>query len=301
MSADLRERRVLVTGAGRGLGRAHATAIAAEGAAVVVNDTGAQLDGTGTAREPADAVVAEITAAGGRAYANYDDVASHSGATAAVAFTEEVLGGLDAVVNSAGMLRDRTFAKMPLEDFDAVVRVHLGAAVYTTHAAWDALARSGSGRVVVTSSASGLYGQFGQANYASAKMGLIGLVNALKQEGAKQDILVNAIAPVARTRMTIPLLPEDVAAGIDPELVSPVVAHLVSKSCVDTGMVLEVGGGLVSVVRVVESEPVLAGGSAAEAAAAIDALRGAPLGSPYPSSAAALERILTPAGRAAVR
>ena len=289
MDAELRGRRVLVTGAGRGLGRAHALAMAAAGAAVVVNDTGAELDGTGGSPEPADEVVAAITGAGGVAYASHHDVATHDGAAAAVAFAEEALGGLDAVVNSAGVLRDRTFAKMALDDFDAVVRVHLGAAAYTTHAAWPALARSGSGRVVVTSSASGLYGQFGQANYAAAKMGLVGLVNVLKQEGARHGVLVNAIAPVAATRMTVPLLPADVTARIAPELVSPVVVHLVSESCVDTGLVLEVGGGLVAAVRVVESDAVPVGPSAAEA---IQAVRDAPPGRPYPSSAAALERVL---------
>lgn len=287
MDAELRGRRVLVTGAGRGLGRAHALALAAGGASVVVNDTGAELDGTGGSAEPADAVAAEIVAAGGTAFASHHDVATHDGAAAAVTFAEEVLGGLDAVVNSAGVLRDRTFAKMTLHDFDAV-RVHLGAAAYTTHAAWPALARSGSGRVVLTSSASGLYGQFGQANYAAAKMGLVGLLNVLKQEGARHGVLVNAIAPVAATRMTIPLLPKDVAARIAPELVSPVVAHLVSASCVDTGLVLEVGGGLVAAVRVVESAAVPVGSAVAEAIAAV---RDAP-GVSYPSSAAALERVL---------
>jgi NAD(P)-dependent dehydrogenase (short-subunit alcohol dehydrogenase family) len=298
MVAELQGRRVLVTGAGRGLGRAHALAMAEEGAAVVVNDTGAELDGTGSSRAPADAVVAAITASGGLAFASHHDVATHDGAAEAVAYAEEVLGGLDAVVNSAGMLRDRTFAKMSLDDFDAVVRVHLGAAVYTTHAAWPALARSGSGRVVVTSSASGLYGQFGQANYAAAKMGLVGLVNVLKQEGARHGVLVNAIAPVAATRMTIPLLPAEVTAGIAPELVSPVVVHLVSASCVDTGLVLEVGGGVVAAVRVVESEPVPLGDSAG---AAIAALRDAQPGTPFPSSSAAVERVLAAGSRATVR
>jgi NAD(P)-dependent dehydrogenase (short-subunit alcohol dehydrogenase family) len=289
MGAERRRRRVLLTGAGRGLGRAHALAVAAGGAAVVVNDTGAALDGTGTSAEPADAVVAEIVAVGGTAFASHHDVATHDGAAEAVAFAEDVLGGLDAVVNSAGVLRDKTFAKMTLDDFDAVVRVHLGAAAYTTHAAWPALARSGAGRVVLTSSASGLYGQFGQANYAAAKMGLVGLLNVLKQEGARHGVLVNAIAPVAATRMTMPLLPAEVAVKVAPELVSPVVAYLVSESCMDTGLVLEVGGGLVAAVRVVESEAVPLGFSAEKA---IAQARDAAPGVPYPSSAAALERIL---------
>jgi NAD(P)-dependent dehydrogenase (short-subunit alcohol dehydrogenase family) len=295
MDAELGGRRVLVTGAGRGLGRAHALALAAAGAAVVVNDTGAGLDGTGPSPEPADKVTAEITAAGGTAFASHDDVSTHDGAAAAVAFAEDALGGLDAVVNSAGILRDRTFARLPLGDFDEVVRVHLGAAAYTTQAAWAALGRSGTGRVVVTTSASGLYGQFGQANYAAAKMGLLGLVNVLKQEGARYGIGVNAIAPVAATRMTIPLLPPEIAAGLDPKLVSPLVAYLVSAGCTDTGLVLEVGGGLMAAVRVTESEPLPAGGSVAEAAAAVAGLRDAPPGQAFATAGAALERIMSAA------
>jgi NAD(P)-dependent dehydrogenase (short-subunit alcohol dehydrogenase family) len=300
MDAELRGRRVLVTGAGRGLGRAHAVMLAGAGAVVMVNDTGAELDGTGGSPQPADEVTAEITAAGGTAFACYDDVATHDGAAAAVARATGALGGLDAVVNSAGILRDRSFAKMPLDDFDEVVRVHLGAAAYTTQAAWPALARSGSGRVVVTSSASGLYGQFGQANYAAAKMGLLGLVNVLKQEGARAGIAVNAIAPAAATRMTIPLLPGDIAAGLDPDLVSPLVGYLVSASCTDTGLVLEVGGGLVAAVRVTESEPVAVGGTLAAAAVAVAALASAPPGQQFDSAGAALERIMAVARRAKV-
>jgi NAD(P)-dependent dehydrogenase (short-subunit alcohol dehydrogenase family) len=295
MDAELGGRRVLVTGAGRGLGRAHARALATAGAAVVVNDTGAGLDGTGPSPEPADKVTAEITAAGGTAFASHDDVSTHDGAAAAVACAEDALGGLDAVVNSAGILRDRTFARLPLGDFDEVVRVHLGAAAYTTQAAWAALGRSGTGRVVVTTSASGLYGQFGQANYAAAKMGLLGLVNVLKQEGARYGIGVNAIAPVAATRMTIPLLPPEIAAGLDPKLVSPLVAYLVSAGCTDTGLVLEVGGGLMAAVRVTESEPLPAGGSVAEVAAAVAGLRDAPPGQPFATAGAALERIMSAA------
>lgn len=287
----------LITGAGRGLGRSHALTLAARGYAVLVNDNGAALDGTGGTSGPAEAVVAEIRALGGEAVADSSDVGMHQGAGAAVAAALEQFGQLDIVVNNAGILRDRTFAKATDEDFDAVVRVHLGGSAYTTRAAWAALQRSGTGRVVFTSSASGLYGQFGQANYAAAKAGLVGLLNVLKIEGAKNGICVNAIAPVARTRMTEELLPEDVAAGLDPDLISPVVAYLSSSDCVHNGLVLEVGAGLLARVRLVESPAVTLGADDTDETigALVATLVEGASGEPYETSGEALARVLTAA------
>jgi NAD(P)-dependent dehydrogenase (short-subunit alcohol dehydrogenase family) len=283
---------VLVTGAARGLGRSHALALAARGHAVVVDDTGAELDGSGADPGAAAAVVAEIRAAGGTAVATTADVATHEGAAEAVAVALAEFGRLDALVANAGILRDRTFAKMAMTDFDAVVRVHLSAAAYCAKAAWPSLVASGSGRLVLTSSASGLYGQFGQANYAAAKMGLVGLVNVLKQEGARAGVLVNAIAPVAATRMTGPLLPEAALRGLSPDLVSPVVAHLVSAECRQSGLVLEVGGGQVARVQVVESDLVALPGDDDGVAAVVEQLAVVRTGTPYGSSNDALARLL---------
>ena len=290
------QRVALVTGGARGLGRSHALALSARGDAVVV-DTGAGLDGTGGDPSAAEAVAAEIRAAGGTAIAASTDVATHEGAAAAVDRALTEFGRLDALVANAGILRDRTFAKMPLADFDAVVRVHLSAAAYCAKAAWPSLVASGTGRVVFTSSASGLYGQFGQANYAAAKMGLVGLVNVLAQEGVRAGLRVNAIAPVAATRMTEPLLPPAALRGLAPELVSPLVAHLASADCRQSGLVLEVGGGRVARVRVVESDLVELPADDAGVAAVVDELADVDGGTPFASSTDALARLLAIASR----
>ncbi|HLV72002.1 MAG TPA: SDR family NAD(P)-dependent oxidoreductase [Vulgatibacteraceae bacterium] len=288
----------LVTGGGRGLGRAHALALAGRGMAVVVNDTGAAGDGTGPDPAVAQRVVDEINAAGGHAFASAHDVSTHEGAAAAVRVALDECGRLDAVVNNAGILRDRTFAKMTLDDFDAVVGVHLGGSAYVTHAAWPALCESGSGRVVFTSSASGLYGQFGQANYGAAKAAMLGLVNVLKLEGRRKGVLVNGIAPVAHTRMTDPLLPEEAKPKLGPEQVSPLVAWLASEECDQTGLMLEVAAGLVARVQVTETETVpLAGadGKATDVGAVVRRLTEMPPGDPYPSSDEATSRYVSAA------
>lgn len=291
------QRVVLVTGAARGLGRSHALALAARGLAVVVDDTGAELDGRGGDRGAAEAVAAQIRTTGGTAVATAADVATHDGAAEAVGAALAEFGRLDALVANAGILRDRTFAKMALEDFDAVVRVHLSAAAYCAKAAWPSLVASGSGRVVLTTSASGLYGQFGQANYAAAKLGLVGLVNVLKQEGARPGVLVNAIAPVAGTRMTEPLLPPAALGGLAPDLVSPVVAHLVSAECRQSGLVLEVGGGQVARVQLVESDLQELPADDDGVAAVVDGLAEVATGTPFPSSSDAVARLLAIAER----
>jgi NAD(P)-dependent dehydrogenase (short-subunit alcohol dehydrogenase family) len=295
VSGGLADRVVLVTGGGRGLGRSHALALAARGAAVVVDDTGAELDGTGGDPGLAEAVAAEIRAAGGTAAAVAADVATHAGAQAAVDAALEAFGRLDALVANAGFLRDRTFAKMTLTDFDAVLGVHLSGAAYCAKAAWPALLAAGTGRIVFTSSASGLYGQFGQANYAAAKMGLLGLVNVLKQEGARAGVGVNAIAPVAATRMTEPLLPATALPGLAPGLISPLVAHLASAECGESGLVLEVGAGRVARVQVVESDPRVLPVDDDGVAGVVRQLAAVTDGTAFPTSNEALARILAAA------
>jgi NAD(P)-dependent dehydrogenase (short-subunit alcohol dehydrogenase family) len=285
-------RAVLVTGGGRGLGRAHALALARAGCVVVVNDTGAALSGADPDPAVAEAVVAEIRAAGGTAYADPTDVGSHDGAAAVVDRAVGELGGLDAVVHSAGILRDRSFRNLDLADFDEVVRVHLGAPTYVTKAAWPALRASGAGRVVLTSSAGGLFGQFGQANYGAAKAALLGLMNVLVQEGARDGIAVNTIAPVARTRMTESLLPEDALAGLDPDHVAGLVAHLASVECAHSGLLLEVGAGVAARVRVVTSQVRELPSEPGEFPAYLDGLVGEDGGRSFADSPSAVARLV---------
>jgi NAD(P)-dependent dehydrogenase (short-subunit alcohol dehydrogenase family) len=286
---------VLVTGAGRGLGRQHALSLAARGALLVVNDNGASLAGEDEGDPGVAAAVAdEIRRAGGQAVESVEDVGTHEGARAAVDAALGHFGRLDGVVANAGVLRDRTFAKMSFEELDEVLRVHLAGAAYCVGAAWASLGESGSGRVVLTSSASGLYGQFGQANYAAAKMGVVGLMNVLTQEGRRSGVHVNVIAPVATTRMTRPLLPEQVHAGLDPAHVSDLVAYLVSAGCRHTGQVLEVGAGLVARVRVVETSArdMPRDGDPEAVAQLLDELDGLDDATGYEDSGSALARIL---------
>jgi NAD(P)-dependent dehydrogenase (short-subunit alcohol dehydrogenase family) len=255
----------IVTGAGQGLGRQHAIELAARGAKVVVNDLGGALDGSGASAGPAAAVVEEITKNGGEAVANTDNVATPEGAQAIVRTALDAFGRVDIVVNNAGILRDKSFKNMAPEEFDQVIAVHLRGSFLVTHAAWPHLREQGYGRVIMTSSPAGLFGNFGQANYSSAKMGLVGLTKTLAAEGAKYNIKVNAIAPIAWTRMTEELFPPEYKEKLSVELVTPVVAWLVHESNEGTGETYSVGGGRVARVFVAEGPGYTArGGLSAE-------------------------------------
>lgn len=253
--ADIRfdNRVAIVTGAGGGLGRSHAMLLASRGAKVVVNDLGGSFDGTGSGHNMADKVVDEIKAAGGEAVANYDGVDTYEGAERIVATAKDAFGKVDIVINNAGILRDVSFVKMTLEDWDKVLKVHLTGTMNVTKAAWGLLRDNKYGRVVNTTSAAGLYGNFGQANYSAAKLGIVGLGNTLALEGAKYDIKVNTIAPIAKSRMTETVMPPNVLEKLLPEYVSPLVAYLASEGCASTGATYAVGGGYISRVAIVEA------------------------------------------------
>lgn len=231
----------IVTGAGGGLGREHALALAARGAKVVVNDLGAARDGSGGSATAAEAVVAEIEAAGGEAMANAASVTDAAAVEAMVAEVMARWGRIDILVNNAGILRDKSFAKMELADFQLVMDVHLMGAVHCTKAVWEIMRTQNYGRIVMTTSSSGLFGNFGQANYGAAKMALVGLMQTLAIEGAKNDIRVNALAPTAHTRMTEDLqgLPLE---ALGPELVTPGLLYLVSRDA-PTRAILAAGAG----------------------------------------------------------
>ncbi len=244
----------IVTGAGAGLGRQHALGLAARGATVVVNDFGGSVDGTGGSTAAALAVVEEIRQAGGTAVANGANVANFAQVCAMVEDTVAQFGRVDILVNNAGILRDKSFSKMEVADFTAVMDVHLMGAMHCTKAVWEIMRAQQYGRIVMTTSAAGLYGNFGQANYAAAKMALVGLMNALHQEGIKSNIRVNAIAPIAATRMTEELLPANMLAAIQPERVTPCVLFLCSENA-PSRTILSAGGGAFAVAAMVESAP----------------------------------------------
>lgn len=255
MTIRFEGRVAIVTGAGNGLGRVHALELAARGAKVVVNDFGGSRDGTGGSSAAAQAVVEEIRAAGGTALANGANVCDLEQVKAMVEEAKAKLGRVDILVNNAGILRDKSFSKMEMADFRAVVDVHLMGSVNCTKAVWELMRAQSYGRILMTTSASGLFGNFGQSNYGAAKMSLLGLMNALAQEGRKNNIRVNALAPIAATRMTQDVMSAAMFESTKPEQVTPGVLFLVSEDAPNQ-VVLSAGGGCFSTVRVVDTQPV---------------------------------------------
>ncbi len=255
MSIGFEGKVAVVTGAGGGLGRCHALELAKRGAQVVVNDLGGAMDGTGGSSDAADAVVAEIKAAGGEACANGGSVSDEKGAKSMIEQAMDTYGRVDILINNAGILRDKSFAKMEIADFRLVLEVHLMGSVLCTQAAWPIMREQGYGRIVMTTSPSGLYGNFGQANYGAAKLGLVGFMNTLKIEGAKNNVHTNAIAPVAATRMTENLIPEEALKALGPELITPAVVYLCSEAA-PNGVIVQAAGGRFSVACVVENQGV---------------------------------------------
>lgn len=250
----VQDRVIVVTGAGGGLGREYALTLAREGASVVVNDLGGSRDGTGGGSAMADQVVAEIRDGGGRAVANYDSVAEADGAANIIKTALDEFGAVHGVVSNAGILRDGTFHKMTSENWDAVLKVHLYGGYNVIRAAWPHFREQSYGRIVVATSTSGLFGNFGQTNYGAAKLGLVGMINTLKFEGAKYNIHSNAVAPIAATRMTEDIMPKEVLDKLTPEFVAPVVAYLCTEENPDNGSVFIVGGGKVQQVALFGNE-----------------------------------------------
>ncbi|MET0703353.1 MAG: SDR family NAD(P)-dependent oxidoreductase [Mycobacterium sp.] len=247
------DRVVIITGAGGGLGRCHALEFARRGAHVVVNDLGSSVDGSGASSSAAQSVADEITAAGGSAIANTDSVATYEGGQAIVAAAVAAFGRVDVLVNNAGILRDAAFKNLTTEHVDAVLQVHLHGAFHVTRAVWPVMREQNYGRIIMTTSGSGLFGQFGQANYGAAKTGLIGLMNVLAIEGVRNNIRVNAVSPIARTRMTEDTM-ADVVKDLDPEKVTPVVVYLGHEECDRTAHIYRVGGSKVSRVFIAVTE-----------------------------------------------
>jgi NAD(P)-dependent dehydrogenase (short-subunit alcohol dehydrogenase family) len=242
MGISFQDKVAIVTGAGGGLGRAYALELARRGARVVVNDVGAARDGTG-ASDAASAVVDEICAAGGRAIASGGDVADFAQMAEMAALTQQAWGGIHILINNAGILRDKSFAKMTPADFEAVVRVHLFGAASATKAVWDIMREQTYGRILMTTSSAGLGGNFGQANYSAAKLGMLGLAKTLHLEGAKHNIRVNALAPTAGTRMTQDIFPEEAYQAFKPDNVVPAALYLVSDEA-PSGAIVGAGAGV---------------------------------------------------------
>ncbi len=250
---------IIVTGAGGGLGRAHALEFARRGGKVVVNDLGGARDGTGGSTSAAQKVVEEIEAEGGEAIADGANVTSMEQVEAMVAAAMDKWGRVDVLVNNAGILRDKTFAKMEVKDFQAVVDVHRMGSVNCTKAVWEIMREQKYGRIMMTSSSSGLYGNFGQSNYGAAKLGLVGFMNTLHLEGMKYNIHCNALAPVAATRMTEDLMSGDALAALEPALVTPAVIFMCSEQA-PSRQVIAAGAGGFARAAIVETQGILLDG-----------------------------------------
>ena len=252
MSLDFKDKVAIVTGSGNGIGKGYALELAKRGAKVVVNDLGGTVDGSGGSLSAADAVVQEIEAAGGEAMANGANVAKQEDVKAMVEATMEKWGRVDILINNAGILRDKSFGKMEWSDFEAVINVHLLGSALCAHSVFPIMKEQEFGRIVMTSSSSGLFGNFGQTNYAAAKMGVVGLMNTLKLEGAKYNVHTNSIAPTATTRMTEHLFPAEFAEKLDPKYIIPAVIFLASEKA-PNGEILEAGGGVVANTYIMET------------------------------------------------
>ena len=244
---SFKDRVAIITGAGAGLGRVYALELARRGAKLVINDFGGSRDGSGTGQStPADRVVEEIKALGAEAVANYDNVATSDGGENIVRTALRAFGRVDILINNAGILRDKSFARMEPENWNSVLAVHLNGAYHVTRPAFQAMKDTGYGRILMTTSAAGLYGNFGQTNYSAAKMALVGFMNALKQEGLKYDIRVNTIAPLAASRLTEDVMPPEIFERSQPELVVPMALYLCSETCGETGVIYNAGMGYYS-------------------------------------------------------
>ena len=251
---NFENRVVIVTGAGNGLGKAYALELGKRGAKVIVNDLGGAVDGSGSGNSPADDVVNEIIENGGEAVANYDSVATKDGGESIVQTAIDSFGTVDAVINNAGILRDKSFANMTEEEFSLIIEVHLKGTYFVTQPAFKIMKENNYGRIVNVASPSGLFGNFGQTNYGAAKMGIVGLTNVLAIEGAKYNIKVNVIAPTAYTRMTEALLPEDVGKLFSAELVTPMVTYLASEACEPTHEIFGVAAGRFARIGIITHE-----------------------------------------------
>ncbi len=245
----------IVTGAGGGLGRGHALELARRGAKVVINDLGGSVDGSGGSSEAAGKVVDEIKALGGEAIANGASVTDDAGVAHLVKQTMDAFGRIDILIANAGILRDKSFSKMEIKDFELVMDVHVMGTVKPTKAVWQIMRDQQYGRIVVTTSSTGLYGNFGQTNYGAAKLGLVGFMNTLKLEGAKDNIKVNAIGPIAATRMTENLMPPAMMEMLKPEYVTPGMIYLASDDA-PTGMIMTAGAGVFAAAQIVETDGV---------------------------------------------
>ena len=242
----------IVTGAGNGLGKSHALELGRRGAKVVVNDFGGARDGTGGSLSPAEAVVEEIKLAGGDAMANGANVANYADCEALVSDAVSKWGRVDALINNAGILRDKSFGKLEMSDWNAVVDVHLNGSANCTRAVWNQMKEQDYGRILMTTSTSGIYGNFGQANYGAAKLGLVGLMNTLCIEGVKNNIQINCLSPTAATRMTEDIMTEDMLDKLDPKYVTPAAVFLVSKDA-PNHCVMFAGAGTYATMQISES------------------------------------------------